>query len=72
MITVINVYTVDPAYQQPLIGILTEATETSVVRVPGFVSAILHRGSDGSKVAMYAQWRTLAYYQSMRGDPFVR
>lgn len=60
MITVVNVFTVGPADQQRLIGILAEPTETSVERVSSFVSAILHRGSDGTKVGMYAQWRTLA------------
>jgi hypothetical protein len=35
----------------------------------GFISSSLHRGSDGTKVTMYAQWRSLADYEAMRGDP---
>ena len=34
--------------------------------VPGFISASLHRSLDGTKVTMYAQWRSLEHYQAMR------
>jgi hypothetical protein len=40
-----------------------------VRNVQGFVSASLHRSLDGTKVAMYAQWRSVADYQSMRSNP---
>ena len=69
MITLINVFTVEPANQQRLIELLTEATEVSVCRAPGFVSASLHRSTDGTKVTMYAQWRSIDEYQAMRQDP---
>jgi quinol monooxygenase YgiN len=69
VITLINVFTVEPASQQRLIVLLTEATEVSVREAPGFVSASLHRSTDGSKVTMYAQWQSIEHYQAMRGDP---
>ena len=69
VITLINVFTVEPANQQRLVELLTEATEVSVRQAPGFVSASLHRSTDGTKVTMYAQWRSLEAYQAMRGDP---
>ena len=69
VITLINVFTVEPANQRRLIELLTEATEVSVCRAPGFVSAILHRSTDGTKVTMYAQWRSIDDYQAMRQDP---
>jgi quinol monooxygenase YgiN len=69
VITLINVFTVEPANQQRLIELLTEATEVSVRRAPGFVSASLHRSTDGTKVTMYAQWRSMDEYQAMRRDP---
>ena len=72
MIVLINVFTVDSANQQRLIEILTAATETSVSRAKGFISATLHRSMDGTKVTMYAQWQTLADYQAMREDPAPR
>lgn len=69
MITLINVFTVEPANQQRLIEILSAATEGSVSRADGFISAALHRGTDGTKVTMVAQWRSIADYQAMRNDP---
>ena len=68
-ITLINVFTVEPANQQRLIELLTEATEASVSQAPGFISASLHRGMDGTKVTMYARWRSIDEYQAMRRDP---
>jgi quinol monooxygenase YgiN len=69
VITLINVFRVEPANQRRLVELLTEATEVSVRRAPGFVSASLHRSTDGTKVTMYAQWRSVDHYQAMRRDP---
>jgi hypothetical protein len=41
----------------------------SVRHAPGFVSSALHRSIDGTKVTMYAQWRTIEDYEAMRKDP---
>ena len=71
-VTLINVFTVDPAKQDELIHLLTQATEASVRHAPGFISATLHRSLDGTKVAMYAQWQSREAYQAMRGDPGSR
>jgi quinol monooxygenase YgiN len=64
--TVINVFTVAPDRQARLLDILTRATESSVRHVPGFVAAALHRSLDGTKVTMYAQWRSPEDYERMR------
>jgi quinol monooxygenase YgiN len=69
LVTLINVFTVEPANQQELIELLARATETSVRHAPGFISASLHRGLDGTKVTMYAQWRSVEDYQAMRENP---
>jgi quinol monooxygenase YgiN len=69
VITLINVFTVEPSNQQRLVALLTEATEVSVRQAPGFVSASLHRSTDGTKVTMYAQWRSMEAYQAMRQNP---
>jgi quinol monooxygenase YgiN len=67
-VTLINVFTVDPARQRQLLDLLGHATE--VVRLaPGFISASLHRSLDGTKVAMYAQWQSVEHYQAMRANP---
>ena len=71
-VTLINTFTVEPSNQQELIDLLADATETSVRRFPGFISAALHRSVDGTRVTMYAQWASLENYQhyrSMLSDP---
>jgi quinol monooxygenase YgiN len=68
-VTLINVFTVEPTNQRRLIDLLTDATERSVRYAPGFISARLHRSLDGTKVTMYAQWRSMADYEAMRADP---
>ncbi len=69
LVTLINVFTVEPVNQQQLLDLLARATETSVRHAPGFISAILHRGLDGTKVTMYAQWRSVEDYEAMRANP---
>ena len=69
LLTLINIFRVDPPKQQELVDLLTQATNDSVRRVPGFVSATLHRSLDGTKVAMYAQWRSREDYDAMRSNP---
>jgi quinol monooxygenase YgiN len=68
-VILINVFTVVPAKQQELVELLTRATEGSVRRAAGFISARLHRSLDGTKVTMYAEWRSNEDYQAMREDP---
>jgi quinol monooxygenase YgiN len=68
-VVLINVFTVAPADQARLVELLTRATKASVRHAPGFVSATLHRSLDGSKVTMYARWRSAEDYQAMRADP---
>jgi quinol monooxygenase YgiN len=69
LLTLINVFTVEPAKQRELVELLIQATRSSVRYVTGFVSASLHRSLDGTKVAMYAQWRSVEDYQALRNDP---
>jgi len=42
-VTLINVFTVEPANQRQLLELLARATETSVRHAPGFISGALHR-----------------------------
>ena len=69
LVTLINVFTVEPVNQRQLLELLARATETSVRHAPGFISASLHRGLDGTKVTMYAQWRSVEDYHAMRANP---
>jgi quinol monooxygenase YgiN len=72
VIVLINVFTVESANQHRLVEILTKATDVSVRQAKGFISATLHRSVDGTRVTMYAQWRSVAEYQTMREDPASR
>lgn len=67
-LTLINVFTVDPSNQQKLVELLTLATDGTVSKVPGFISSSLHRSTDGTKVTMYAQWKSIEDYQLMRSN----
>src|SRR5882757_4248715 len=67
-LTLINVFTVEPINQQKLVDLLILATESSVRKIQGFISSSLHRSIDGTKVTMYAQWRSIEDYQNMRNN----
>lgn len=68
-LTLINVFTVSPSDQQKLVDLLILATEESVTKITGFIAASLHKSLDGTKVTMYAQWRSAEDYQNMRNNP---
>jgi quinol monooxygenase YgiN len=67
-LTLINVFTVEPNNQQKLVDLLILATESSVRKVTGFISSSLHKSIDGTKVTMYAQWKSIEDYQNMRNN----
>jgi quinol monooxygenase YgiN len=67
-LTLINTFTVDPVNQERLVQLLTLATENTVSKQTGFIWSSLHRSLDGTKVTMYAQWRSLDDYQAMRNN----
>jgi len=68
-IVMINVFTVSSDDQDRLVDLLTSATSGVVDQAPDFISAALHKSVDGTKVAMYARWRSAADYKAMRADP---
>jgi quinol monooxygenase YgiN len=72
IVTLINVFTVDPANQQRLVDLLIRVTDSLVNSAQGFISSTLHRSVDGTKVVMYAQWRSAEDYQAMRHNPGPR
>jgi Antibiotic biosynthesis monooxygenase len=48
VVTLINVFTVDPIKQEALVRVLDEATEKVIKDMRGFVSANIHRSLDGA------------------------
>ena len=71
VVTLINVFTVEPENQQRLVDVLVEATEKVMSKQPGFVSANLHRSLDGKRVANYSQWTSVEDYMAMLQNPHV-
>jgi antibiotic biosynthesis monooxygenase (ABM) superfamily enzyme len=69
VVTLINVFTVEPANQQKLLDMLIEATEKTMKNLPGFVSANIHKSADGVRVANYAQWRRREDFETMLKNP---
>jgi quinol monooxygenase YgiN len=72
VVTLINVFTVEPQYQQQVVDLLVEATETVMKHVPGYVSANIHKSLDGVRVVNYAQWESREAYQAIFNDPNVK
>jgi heme-degrading monooxygenase HmoA len=72
LVTLINVFVVEPARQQDLVDALVNAAEDVMRHVPGFVSANIHASSDGTRVVNYAQWQSQQQFLAMMTDPVVR
>lgn len=72
LVTLINVFTVEPAKQQQLVDLLVHATEAAMRHVPGFASANIHRNLDGKKVVNYAQWRSVEDFEAMQKNPAAK
>ncbi len=69
VVTLINVFTVEPENQQKLVDLLVEATEKTMKNVSGFISANIHKSLDGVRVANYAQWRSREDFETMVKNP---
>lgn len=69
VVTLINVYDVDPAKQEELVRFLAEATDKVMRNLPGFVSVNIHRSLDGSRVVNYAQWASKKDFERMMKSP---
>jgi quinol monooxygenase YgiN len=69
ILTLINVFSVEPEKQAELVSLLIQATEKTMRHLPGFVSANIHRSFDGRKVVNYAQWESMAAFEAMRKNP---
>lgn len=72
LVTLINSFTVEPDQQDTLVALLERATDEVMRHRPGFVSASIHRGLDGTTVANYAQWASRADFEAMLADPVAQ
>jgi heme-degrading monooxygenase HmoA len=67
-VTLINVFTVEPDRQQQLVKLLIGATENVMGKQPGYRSARIHRSLDGTKVAVYARWRSREAFEALTSN----
>jgi quinol monooxygenase YgiN len=71
VVTLINVFAVNPENQQSLVAVLMEGTEALMSRRPGYISASIHVSKDGRRVINYSQWKSLEEIEAMRQHPDV-
>ncbi|MGW0766316.1 putative quinol monooxygenase [Streptomyces sp. NPDC002676] len=69
LVTLINVFEVEPDKHKELLGVLNEGLEKVIRHRPGFVSGTILAGKDGSRVVNVAQWRSLADIEATMADP---
>ncbi|GHO64794.1 antibiotic biosynthesis monooxygenase [Ktedonobacter sp. SOSP1-52] len=69
LVTLINIFTVEPGRQQELVDFLAHITATIINKQPGYISANIHKSLDGTKVTNYAQWRNQAEFEAMLRNP---
>jgi len=65
VVTLTNVFTCEPSAQQALIDAWIEATGNSLGKLPGIISASLHRSKDGTRVVNHAQWKSSEAWENL-------
>ena len=68
-ITLVNVFTVEPAKLPSLLDLLREGTESFFSKMPGFVSSSVLTAKDGRQAINYSQWKSLDDIAAFRKDP---
>jgi quinol monooxygenase YgiN len=70
VVTLINVFVVaNKQEQNKLLKLLEDVTEKVMRHMDGFVSANLHRSTDGTRVVNYAQWESMESFEAMLRNP---
>jgi heme-degrading monooxygenase HmoA len=69
VITLVNVFTVEPAKLPSLLDILREGTETFFSKMPGFVSSSVLTARDSGRAINYSQWQSADDIAAFRKDP---
>ena len=64
LVTVINKFSVEPKNQKILLKYLDDLRMV-VEKLPGFISANVHKSIDGIRVVSYAQWKSKENYQAV-------
>lgn len=67
-ITLINIFTCDPANQPALLDLLQQNTDSVITTLDGWQSTSLVAAQDGARVIIVSQWRDTAAVAAMRSD----
>jgi quinol monooxygenase YgiN len=68
-VTFINIFRCQPADQEEVVGINIDIVEQVASISPGFISAAVHRSSDGTRVINYLQWESSGHLAAMQRSP---
>ena len=72
IVTLINVFTVDPQNIQKLINLFEQGTTDLFSKQPGFIALSIHKGFDGKQVVLYGQWRSKQDIDNFRTVPEIQ
>jgi heme-degrading monooxygenase HmoA len=65
LVTVINAFTCEPGQQEDLVSAWRDAA-AELGKLPGMVSAALHKSVDGTRVVNYVQVRSVGDWENLR------
>ena len=71
IVTLINVFVVEPDDQAKLMKLLKEGTETFFSKEPGYIATSFHASRDGRRVVNYGQWRSAQDIEGFRSKPEI-
>ena len=64
VITMVNVFTVEPEKQQAFLDALRAELDTVMRKQPGFISSNIHRSLDSVRVLNYTQWESQEAFEA--------
>lgn len=64
--TFINTFRCQPSNQDQVVAINIDIVDQVASRFPGFISAAVHRSSDGTRVFNYLQWESPEHLAAMQ------
>jgi len=67
--TFINTFRCQPSNQDEVVQINVDIVDQVATTFPGFISAAVHRSTDGTRVINYLQWQSAEHLAAMQVSP---
>ena len=67
--TFINAFRCEPSDQDEVVQINVDIVDQVASTSPGFISASVHRSTDGTRVINYLQWESAEHLAAMQRSP---